>query len=83
MMKLQANFGVLVLSVVSLAILTLGSPVRSSSHSGDAAMGAIYESNEESLNRFMSDASYRAGYERAVYDLYAGRFQDVYSPENA
>jgi len=65
---------------VGLLALAQGGPVKAQ----DDVARTLQESPEESLGRFLSDPVYRAGYERAVYDLYTGRFHELFeTPSSA
>ncbi|XP_055342912.1 uncharacterized protein LOC129591320 [Paramacrobiotus metropolitanus] len=85
MVKVQESTSMLLLVtlLVNLTAIVLANPVKQGNGAvEDSAMRTLYDANEESLNRFVNDPSYRAGYERAVYDLYYGRVHDLVNTDH-
>ncbi|GAU93152.1 hypothetical protein RvY_05135 [Ramazzottius varieornatus] len=77
-MAVSRNVCVLAVALAAVALVAHGSPIKATPEDN---AGQAY--SEEELSRLLAE-QYRAGYERAVYDLYAGRYHDVLNalPEN-
>lgn len=77
-MAISRNVCVLAVALAVVVLVAHGSPIKATPEDN---AGQAY--SEEELSRLFAE-QYRAGYERAVYDLYAGRYHDVLNalPEN-
>ena len=82
-MAASRNFCVLAVVMAAAVFVSHGSPIKTNTNSEDngGRSGDIY--SEEENSRLFND-QYRTGYERAVYDLYTGRYHDLLNalPEN-
>ena len=81
-MASQINLISALVFVVGLVALAQAGPVKTTLSQEEVAR-TLQESPEESLNRFLNEPVYRAGYERAVFDLYTGRFQELFEAPSA
>ncbi|OWA52706.1 hypothetical protein BV898_17152 [Hypsibius exemplaris] len=81
-MASQSNVISALMFLVLAVAIARASPVKPSLTAEDVPR-TLQESPEESLSRFLNDPVYRAGYERAVYDLYTGRFHELFEAPSA